>query len=47
MEYDLAKIQEYWFVQPLRYRFGASVALNEQSYAVTVISNPWFVIPKQ
>jgi hypothetical protein len=40
MHQDLDKIREYWFAQPLRYEFGASVVLNENGFNISVIKNP-------
>lgn len=37
---DLEKIERYWFADPLCYRFGAAVNLNEtQTYEVAVLEN--------
>jgi len=36
---DLQKIQTYWFMEPLKYQFGAVVVLLDGSFTCKVISN--------
>lgn len=41
VESDLEKIQHYWFQEPLAYKFGAVIVVNDYEHiTVVVIKNP-------